>query len=112
MRYGGEVSGGESGHAPVELLPVLLRLQELPVCRGVVVLEVRLNGLVLLVELGEVGHEVLNNVHCASQHSPFQSSVSEQLGDMETYYGEEGRFWYPCSRFCQSCRGTPACFDH
>lgn len=71
MRYGGEVSGGENGHAPVKLLPVFLRLQELPVCWRVVVLEVWLDGLVLLVELGEVGHEVLNNVHCTVQHDVF-----------------------------------------
>ena len=63
MRYGGEVSGGESGHAPVELLPVLLRLQELPVCWRVVVLEVGLDRLILFVELGEVRDEVLDNIH-------------------------------------------------
>ena len=49
---------------PVELLAVLLRLQELTALRRVVVLEVRLDRLVLLVEKSEVGNEVLDDVHC------------------------------------------------
>ncbi len=59
--------GGGDKHAPVELLPVLRRLQELPIRWRVVVLEVGLDGLVLLVELGEVGYKVLDNVHCTPQ---------------------------------------------
>lgn len=50
----------------VELLAVLLRLVELAL-RGVVVLEVGLDRLVLLVEEGEVGDEVLDHVHCESE---------------------------------------------
>lgn len=46
----------------VELLAVLLGLVEL-LGWGVVVLEVWLHRLVLLVEEGEVGHEVLDDVH-------------------------------------------------
>lgn len=48
---------------PVELLAVVLALQELALRGRVVVLEVRLDALVLLVEEREVGHEVLDDVH-------------------------------------------------
>ena len=48
---------------PVQLFPVLNRVQELPVCWRVVVLEVGLDRLVLLVELGQIGDEILDNVH-------------------------------------------------
>lgn len=47
----------------VELLAVVLGLEDLSL-GGVVVLEPRLDGLVLLVEEGEVRDEVLDNVHC------------------------------------------------
>lgn len=47
----------------VKLLAVLWRLKMLSL-RNVVVLQVRFNGLVLLVEKGEVGYEVFHNVHC------------------------------------------------
>ena len=50
--------------APIELLPVLLRLEELTALWRVVVLEVRLDRLVLLVELRQIRHEVLDDVHC------------------------------------------------
>ena len=62
--------------APVELLPVLDRLQELATLRRVIVLEVRLNRLVLLVEEGEVGNEVLDDVHCdASRRREYRSEA-------------------------------------
>lgn len=47
----------------VELLAVLRALEVLPVRWRVVILQPRLDGLVLLVELREVGHEVLHDVH-------------------------------------------------
>lgn len=49
---------------PVELLAVVLRLKELALCGRVVVLEVRLDGLVLLIEQRQIGYEVLHDVHC------------------------------------------------
>ena len=62
--------------APVELLPVLDRLQELATLRRVIVLEVRLNRLVLLVEKSEVGNEVLDDVHCnASRRREYRSEA-------------------------------------
>jgi hypothetical protein len=47
----------------VELLAVLGALEELALLRGVVVLQPGLDGLVLLVELGHVGDEVLDDIH-------------------------------------------------
>ena len=37
-----------------------------PTFRGIVVLEIRLNGLVLLVEVGQVRDEVLDDIHWAN----------------------------------------------
>ena len=54
---------GRKGNAPIKLLAVLLRLQELTALRRVVVLEVWLNRLVLLVEEREVRHKVFDDVH-------------------------------------------------
>lgn len=48
---------------PVQLLAVLWRLEVLPL-GNIVVLQVRLDGLVLLVEQGEIGYEVFHDVHC------------------------------------------------
>lgn len=48
---------------PVELAPVLLRLEELALGGRVVVLQVGLDGFVLFVEEGQVGDEVLDDVH-------------------------------------------------
>jgi len=47
----------------VQLLSVFLRLQELALSRRVVVLQERLNRLVLLVEVGEIGDKILDDVH-------------------------------------------------
>ena len=52
---------------PIELAAILLALEELAVSGWVVVLQVRFNGLVLLVKLREVGHEVLHDVHCIAE---------------------------------------------
>ena len=59
----GRAAGAENAlvHA-VELLTVFLRLVEFSLW-DVVILEVRLDRLVLLVELGEVGNKVFDNVH-------------------------------------------------
>lgn len=50
----------------VELLSILLRLQEFSLRGWVVVLQERLDRLVLLVKVGEVRNEVFDNVHCKS----------------------------------------------
>ena len=49
---------------PIKLLTILNRLEVLPALRGVVVLEIRLNRLVLLVKQSHVRNEILDNVHC------------------------------------------------
>ena len=55
--------GRNDCHVPVELTAILLRLEEFAIRWRVVVLQVRFDRLVLLVELGEVGDEVLDNIH-------------------------------------------------
>lgn len=50
--------------SPVELPTVFDGLQILTTLGRVVVLEIWLDGLVLLVEEGQVGNEVLDDVHC------------------------------------------------
>ena len=50
----------------IQFLPVLLRLQVFALFRYVVILQERLDRLVLLVKVGQVGHEVFDNVHCRS----------------------------------------------
>lgn len=47
----------------IELLTVLLRLDVFALLWRVVVLQVGFNRLVLLVEMGEVGNQILDNVH-------------------------------------------------
>jgi hypothetical protein len=47
----------------VKFLAVFWGLKELAVSGGIVILEVGLDGLVLLVELSEVGDEVFHNIH-------------------------------------------------
>ena len=59
--------GRDDCRVPIELAAVLLGLEELAVSGWVVVLQVRFNGLVLLVKLREVGHEVLHDVHCIAE---------------------------------------------
>ena len=54
----------EINDVPIEFASVLRRLEEFPIRWRVIVLEVRFNGLVLLVELGKVGNEVFDDVHC------------------------------------------------
>lgn len=53
---------------PIQLAAILGRLEELALCRRVVVFEEWLNGLVLLVEECEVRYEVFDDVHCAERH--------------------------------------------
>ena len=55
-------------HIPVEFLPILLRLEMLAVNRGVIVLEIRLDRLVLLVEQCQIRYEVLDDVHYKPTH--------------------------------------------
>ena len=63
-RATGRAAGAENALVQAVKLPtVLLRLQELALRGRVVVLQVRFNRLVLLVELREVRDEVLHNVH-------------------------------------------------
>ena len=50
-------------------------MEELALCRRVVVLEPGLNGLVLLVELRQVGDKVLDDVH---YRVPSMSKVREE----------------------------------
>ena len=52
---------------PIEFASVLRRLKEFPIRWRVIVLEVRFDRLVLLVELGKVGNEVLDDVHCEEE---------------------------------------------
>ena len=80
---------GQTRHAPVKLLAVLLRLQELAALWRVVVLEVGLDRLVLLVELRQVRHEVLDDVHCVprsviphTRSSPSQALTVRERVDL------------------------------
>jgi hypothetical protein len=50
----------------IQLLSVLGRLEELSLSWRVVVLQEWLDRLVLLVEVGEIGNEVFDNVHCVA----------------------------------------------
>lgn len=47
----------------IELLTILLRLDVFPPLRRVIVLQIRFNRLVLLVEEREIGNQVFDNVH-------------------------------------------------
>ena len=60
----GRTAGAEDAlvHA-IELLTVLLRLDVFAFLGRIIVLQVGLDRLVLLVEMGEVGDQVLDNVH-------------------------------------------------
>ncbi len=63
-RTGGGTAGTKDAFIEtIEFLAVLLGLKELAVGRGIVILKVGLDGLVLLVEQSEVRDEVFHNVH-------------------------------------------------
>ena len=63
-RTGGGTTGTKNAFIEaIEFLTVLLRLEELAVGWRIVILKVRLDGLVLLVEQSEVGDKVFHNVH-------------------------------------------------
>jgi len=47
----------------IEFLTILLRLNVFALLRRVIVLQIRFNGLVLLVEVREIGNQVFDNVH-------------------------------------------------
>lgn len=97
----GGTAGTENAfiHA-IELLTVLLRLNVFALLRGVVVLQIGLNRLVLLVEESEIGNQVLDNVHWTRKVRGMDLEVAKTTNCVEV-----GKSWCP-SGFGQFGRGT------
>ena len=106
------VRGARSGTAgaedtlihAVKFPAVLLRLNVLALLGRVIVLQIGLNRLVLLVELSEIGNQVLDDVHWARKVRGMQLKAAKATNCVEV-----GKSWSPCSGFGQFCRDTQEC---
>lgn len=97
---------------PIELLSVLNALVVFSLLGRVVVLQERLDRLVLLVELRHVRDEILDDVHwrkeITSMFRQLKSARYHQASG-KTYCEAEGKAWKPWFRFDRYERDRPRC---